>query len=126
MFKFGPSSKTKRKQFIIYIYNWECLWIINPPPFPPIELTFAFPSHRRFNLVNNAFLLEVDADCGYELICEGPVGVLMKQRGFADAGVAEAQEFDEIVVVSSLQRRHRRRAVVHHRMDVADFLCADT
>jgi len=67
----------------------------------------------EIGLVNNALLLEVDADCGYEFVLKGSVGVLIKQRSLSDARVAEAQEFDQVVIVCRVRQRHRRRTVVH-------------
>ena len=49
--------------------------------------------------MNDAFFFEVDADCRYEFVFKGSVGVLIKQGSFTDARISEAQEFDEIIVV---------------------------
>ena len=61
------------------------------------------PTSYHPHLVNDAFLLKVDADGGYEFILESPVGILIKQGGFADPRIAEAQEFDQIVVVRGVR-----------------------
>ena len=65
--------------------------------------------------MNDAFFFEVDADCRYEFVFKGSVGVLIKQGSFTDARISEAQEFDEIIVVGRLGQRHRWRTVIHFR-----------
>ena len=68
-------------------------------PFQVKVVECTLRNRSKENLMNDAFFFEVDADCRYEFVFKGSVGVLIKQGSFTDARISEAQEFDEIIVV---------------------------